>query len=82
MNELLKHIRNRAVFALINLDKHDPDFIVGVIIEWLGQNNKILTPTGLRSKEELEYMEDQLQFYQANYAGDPDSTVRETSFVP
>lgn len=72
MDELLEHIRTRARGANLHLDQHDPDYIVGTIMTWLGNNNQILTPTGLKSKEELDFMEDQLQFYQANYAGDPD----------
>lgn len=72
MDELIRYIHNRARLAGVILDKHDPDFIMGVIMEFLNQRNHILTPSGLKSKEELDFMEDQLQFYQANYAGDPD----------
>lgn len=72
MDELIRYIHAQARTAGVTLDKYDPDFIIGVIMEFLNQRNHILTPSGLKSKEELDFMEDQLQFYQANYAGDPD----------
>lgn len=72
MDELLEHIRARARGANLHLDQHDPDYIVGTIMTWLGNNNQILTPTGLKSREELEHMEDELGWYHANYGGDRD----------
>ena len=48
MVELCKYIHDRARSAGVTLDKYDPDFIIGVIMEWLSSHDFVLTETGLQ----------------------------------
>lgn len=59
MDELQNYIHMRAKAAGVILDKYDPDYILGVVMIWLGVKNQILTPTGLKSKEELDELRGQ-----------------------
>jgi hypothetical protein len=47
MDALCEYIRMKCRDANVHLDTYDPDFILGVILEWLEKNNAKLTPTGL-----------------------------------
>lgn len=49
MQELADYIHNRCISAGVHLDKYDPDFIIGVIMEWLNDHNAVLTASGLES---------------------------------
>jgi hypothetical protein len=52
MDELTEYIHMRAKAARVPLDKYDPDYILGVVMTWLGAHNMILTETGLEKNDE------------------------------
>lgn len=48
---LVEYIKDQAEKAGVVLDFYDPDFLLGVIITWLGEHDCVLTETGVQKKD-------------------------------
>lgn len=44
---LLSHLRHKLREGGLNPDVYDPDFIYGIFIMWLGENDALLTSRGV-----------------------------------
>lgn len=50
--ELCNRLKVEAKAAGVTLDKFDPDFIIGVVQNFLGEKNCAMTPNGIKSLRE------------------------------
>ena len=50
---LIDYLKDQAEKAGLHLDTYDPDFLMGCILNWLGENDCVLTETGIQKKDWL-----------------------------